>query len=133
LLASPIAATAVLTYLVHRLAQRFDGSPTMLVLGEAWFALDSELFAGWLRNWLKTARKANVSVVFDTQSLADIKPSTEGSLSKTAAAIIEGCATRIFLPNPQASEPLIASAYRAFGLGERQIEILTSAEPKRDY
>ena len=47
------------------------------------------------------AQKKNVSVIFATQSLADIKDST------IAPAIIESCASRIFLPNPQATEPQI--------------------------
>ncbi|MDX1996076.1 MAG: hypothetical protein SF066_00025, partial [Thermoanaerobaculia bacterium] len=36
-------------------------------------------------------------------------------------------------PNPAAREPAVADAYRAFGLNERQIEILSTATPKRDY
>ena len=77
--------------------------------------------------WLKTLRKKNVSVIFATQSLADIKDST------IAPAIIESCASRIFLPNPQATEPQIRAIYEGFGLNSRQIEIVATAVPKRDY
>ena len=77
--------------------------------------------------WLKTLRKKNVSVIFATQSLADIKDST------IAPAIIESCASRIFLPNPQATEPQIRTIYEGFGLNARQIEIVATAQPKRDY
>ena len=69
----------------------------------------------------------NVSVIFATQSLADIKDST------IAPAIIESCASRIFLPNPQATEPQIRTIYEGFGLNSRQIEIVATAQPKRDY
>src|SRR3546814_7138459 len=69
------AALPVLTYLFHRLEQRFDGAPTLLVLDEAWTFLDDPVFAGRIREWLKTLRKKNVSVVFATQSLADIQRS----------------------------------------------------------
>ena len=65
--------------------------------------------------------------MFATQSLADIET------SPIAAAIIESCPTRLFLPNDRAGEPQIAAAYRRFGLNERQIEILGRAIPKRDY
>lgn len=124
---SKAAVAAVLSYLFARFEERFDGSPTLLILDEAWLFLDNPLFAARIRQWLKTLRKKNVSVIFATQSLADIKDSS------IAAAIIESCASRIFLPNPQASEPQIRGIYQGFGLNERQIEIITHATPKRDY
>jgi type IV secretion system protein VirB4 len=117
----------VLTYLFHRLEERFDGRPTLLVLDEAWTFLDDALFAARIREWLKTLRKKNVSVVFATQSLADVERST------IAPALIESCPTRIFLPNDRAREPQARAVYERFGLNERQIEILSVAAPKRDY
>jgi type IV secretion system protein VirB4 len=89
--------------------------------------LDDEGFAGQLREWLKTLRKKNASVIFATQSLSDI----DGSA--IAPAIIESCPTRLFLPNERAIEPQIMAIYRRFGLNDRQIEILARATPKRDY
>src|ERR1700752_4322077 len=65
-------APAVLSYLFHRIEGRFDGRPTLLIIDEGWLALDDREFAGQLREWLKTLRKKNASVVFATQSLADI-------------------------------------------------------------
>src|SRR5580704_12702442 len=65
-------APAVLSYLFHRIEGRFDGRPTLLIIDEGWLALDDADFAGQLREWLKTLRKKNASVVFATQSLADI-------------------------------------------------------------
>ncbi|WP_407154784.1 conjugal transfer protein TrbE [Bradyrhizobium sp. STM 3557] len=120
-------APAVLSYLFHRIEDRFDGRPTLLVIDEGWLALDDADFAGKLREWLKTLRKKNASVVFATQSLADI----DGSV--IAPAIIESCPTRILLPNDRAIEPQITAIYRRFGLNDRQIEILAHAAPKRDY
>jgi type IV secretion system protein TrbE len=121
------AAAAVLAYLFHRIEDRLDGRPTLLIVDEGWLAIDDEGFAGQLREWLKTLRKKNASVVFATQSLADI----DGS--RIAPAIIESCPTRIFLANERALEPQIAAVYRRFGLNDRQIEILSRATPKRDY
>jgi type IV secretion system protein TrbE len=120
-------APAVLSYLFHRIEGRFDGRPTLLVIDEGWLALDDREFAGQLREWLKTLRKKNASVIFATQSLADI----DGSA--IAPAIIESCPTRILLPNDRAIEPQIMGIYRRFGLNDRQIEILARATPKRDY
>ncbi|WP_066664191.1 MULTISPECIES: conjugal transfer protein TrbE [unclassified Sphingomonas] len=121
------AAPAVLAYLFHRIGDRLDGRPTLLIVDEGWLALDDEGFAAQLREWLKTLRKKNASVVFATQSLADI----DGSA--IAPAIIESCQTRLLLPNERAIEPQITTIYRRFGLNDRQIEILSRATPKRDY
>ena len=120
------SAATVLSYLFHRIAGRLDGSPTLIIIDEGWLVLDSPAFAAQLREWLKTLRKKNASVIFATQSLADIESSA------IAPAIIESCPTRIFLPNERAAEPQIARVYERFGLNHRQIEILSRATPKRD-
>jgi len=121
------AAPAVLSYLFHRIEAQLDGAPTLIIIDEGWLVLDSPAFAGQLREWLKTLRKKNASVVFATQSLADIET------SQIAPTIVESCPTRIFLPNERAFEPQIAAIYRRFGLNDRQIDILARATPKRDY
>ena len=121
------SAATVLSYLFHRIEGKLDGSPTLIIIDEGWLILDQAAFAAQLREWLKTLRKKNASVIFATQSLADI----EGS--SIAPAIIESCPTRIFLPNDRAAEPQIARVYQRFGLNDRQIEILSRATPKRDY
>ena len=133
------ALVPVLTNIFHRLEQRFGAMyqrtqmggeaprPTLLILDEAWLFLGNSIFAAKIREWLKTLRKKNVAVLFATQSLADIAG------SPIAAAIMESCPTRIFLPNASAMEPSTRDLYRAFGLNDRQIAILGSAIPKRDY
>jgi type IV secretion system protein VirB4 len=121
------AVAPVLTYLFHRLEERFDGRPTLLILDEAWIFLDHPLFAARIREWLKTLRKKNVSVLFATQSLADIADSA------IAPAIIESCPQRILLPNDRAIEPQSRAAYARFGLNDRQIELISRATPKRHY
>jgi type IV secretion system protein VirB4 len=117
----------VLTYLFHRLEERFDGRPTLLILDEAWIFLDHPLFAARIREWLKTLRKKNVAVLFATQSLADVAD------SPIAPAIVESCPQRVFLPNDRALEPQSRAAYERFGLNARQIELVGRATPKRHY
>ncbi|WP_449470603.1 conjugal transfer protein TrbE [Sphingobium chungangianum] len=117
----------VLSYLFHRLEERFGGRPTLLILDEAWIFLDHPLFAARIREWLKVLRKKNVSVVFATQSLADIAGSS------IAPAIIESCPQRILLPNDRAIEPQSRSIYEQFGLNDRQVELVARATPKRQY
>jgi len=127
LLAQADVVAPVLTYLFHRLEERFDGRPTLLILDEAWIFLDHPLFAARIREWLKTLRKKNVAVLFATQSLTDIAE------SGIAPAIIESCPQRILLPNDRAIEPQSRAAYERFGLNERQIELVARATPKRHY
>lgn len=123
----PRLTAPVLTYLFHRLERRFDGAPTLLILDEAWLFLDHPMFAERLREWLKTLRKKNVSVIFATQSLSDV------SQSSIAPPLIESCPTRIFLPNSRACERRQSETYEAFGLNARQIELISGATPKQDY
>jgi type IV secretion system protein VirB4 len=127
LMDTPAVVPPALAYLFHKLEARFDGSPTLLILDEAWTFLDHPLFADRIKAWLKTLRKRNVSVVFATQSLADIEA------SPIAPVLAESCPTRIFLPNERATEAQSLGAYRAFGLNDRQVEIVASATPKRHY
>ena len=127
LLGQASVVAPVLTYLFHRLDERFDGRPSLLILDEAWIFLDHPLFAARIREWLKVLRKKNVAVLFATQSLADIAGSS------IAPAIIESCPQRILLPNDRAIEPQSREAYARFGLNARQIELIARATPKRHY
>ncbi len=117
----------VLSYLFHRIEQRFKGQPTLLVLDEAWVMLGHPAFRAKIREWLKVLRKANVAVVFATQSLSDLAG------SGIADVIFESCPTKILLPNPEAMTENSAPFYRQIGLNSRQIQILASATPKRQY
>jgi type IV secretion system protein VirB4 len=123
----PEAIGPTLAYLFHRLEARFDGRPTMLLLDEAWLFLDDPVFAAKIREWLKVLRRRNVSVVFLSQSLADILNSS------IAPALIENCFTRIFLPNNKALEPETTKLYDLFGLSSKQKQLISQATPKQDY
>ncbi len=72
-------------------------------------------------------RKANCLVLMATQSLSDAANS--GILD----VIVESTATKIFLPNVYARDDDMAALYRRMGLNARQIEILATAVPKREY
>lgn len=117
----------VLSYLFHRLEQRFSGRPTLLILDEAWIMLSHPVFKAKIREWLKVLRKANVAVIFATQSLSDL------SRSGIADVIYESCPTKILLPNPEALTESVKPFYDAIGLNIKQIQILAMATPKRQY
>ncbi|WP_045761407.1 DUF853 family protein [Xanthomonas albilineans] len=128
LMNTPQVVMPVLTYLFHRLEQRFDAKrPSILVLDEAWLFLDHPAFSAKIREWLKVLRKANVAVWFATQSLADV------AQSKIMPTLIEACMTKIFLPNSSARNDEVAKFYRILGLNDKQLDIIANSTPKRDY
>ncbi|HEV2593830.1 MAG TPA: VirB4 family type IV secretion/conjugal transfer ATPase [Sphingomicrobium sp.] len=109
--------TPVLLYLFHRIEQRLDGSPTMILIDEAWKALDDPMFAQRIRNWMKTLRKRNAMIGFATQSAADALDSSISS------AIVEQTATAIFMPNNKAREEHYC---KGFGLSAQEFEFIRS-------
>jgi type IV secretion system protein VirB4 len=123
----PKVIVPVVTYLFHRIEQRLDGRPTLIILDEAWVMLADSSFGAKIEEWLRTLRKKNAAVVLATQSLAEIANSPHREV------ILESCRTRLYLPNPEAGNAATGDMYRRFGLSDRQIEILTEATPKRHY
>ena len=96
------AIVPALDYLFHRVEQGFDGSPTLLILDEAWLFLRHPIFVRRLQDWLKTLRKKNVYVVFATQEVADAAD------SPILPTILSACPTKIYLPDEEALTPHIA-------------------------
>jgi type IV secretion system protein VirB4 len=115
LLESPRLRTPVMMYLFHRIEERLDGEPTMILIDEGWKALDDEVFAARLRDWLKTLRKRNALVGFATQSARDALD------SRIATALVEQTATMLFMPNSRAR----AEDYcGGFGLTEHEFDLI---------
>ncbi|MFN8971769.1 MAG: VirB4 family type IV secretion/conjugal transfer ATPase [Alphaproteobacteria bacterium] len=122
-LANRACLIPVLLYLFHRIQLSLDGTPTMIILDEAWALIDNKVFASKIKDWLKTLRKLNGMVVFATQSVED---ALNSSISDT---LIQQTATQIFLPNPKATE-----GYRkAFMLSEREFNLLKNTDPSTRY
>jgi type IV secretion system protein VirB4 len=96
LLENPRLRTPTMMYLFHRIDERLDGKPTMILIDEGWKALDDEVFAARIRDWLKTLRKRNALVGFATQSARDALE------SRISTALVEQTATMIFMPNARA-------------------------------
>ena len=120
-------ALPVLLYLFRRIERSLKGQPSVIILDEAWVMLGHPVFRAKIREWLKVLRKANCLVLMATQSLSDAANS--GILD----VIVESTATKIFLPNIYARDEDTAALYRRMGLNARQIEILATAVPKRQY
>jgi type IV secretion system protein VirB4 len=112
-----VSRTPAMMYLFHRVEERLDGTPTIIVVDEGWKALDDEVFVARIKDWEKTIRKRGGIVGFATQNARDALD------SKVGPAIIEQAATQIFLPNAKA-QPL---DYRdGFGLSEHEFDLIRS-------
>lgn len=113
----PALRTPAMMYLFHRVEQRLDGHPAIVVIDEGWKALDDEVFVARIKDWEKTIRKRNGIVGFATQSAQDALE------SRIASAIVEQAATQIFMANPKAQ----ARDYmEGFGLTEHEFGLVKS-------
>jgi type IV secretion system protein VirB4 len=115
ILDDPTCRTPAMFYFFHRVEQRLDGSPAIIVIDEGWKALDDDIFVRRIKDWEKTIRKRNGVVGFATQSASDALE------SKIASAIIEQAATQIFMINPKArAEDYI----NGFGLSRHEFDLV---------
>ena len=121
------AVIPVLLYLFRRIELRLDGSPTLIPLDESWVMLDNPLFKARIREWLKTFRRKNAVVDLYTQGVTDI------SRSSIKDALIESCPTKIYLPNAEAKTPNIRSVYEDMGFNSKELDLISTATPKRHY
>ncbi len=113
----------VLTYIFHRINLSLDGTPSMIVLDEAWALIDNPIFAPKIKDWLKVLRKLNTFVVFATQSVED------ASKSQISDTLIQQTATQIFLPNLKATDVYKTS----FMLSEREYQLIKTTDPGTRY
>ena len=115
ILDQPALRSPTMLYLFHRVEERLDGKPTIIVVDEGWKALDDEVFVARIRDWEKTIRKRGGIVGFATQSASDALE------SKIASAIVEQAGTQIFMANASAQ----ASDYiDGFGLTPHEYELV---------
>ena len=119
ILKDKVSIGPVLLYLFHRINSSLDGTPTMIILDEAWALIDNPVFAPRIKDWLKVLRKLNAFVVFATQSVED---ATKSSISDT---LVQQTATQIYLPNLKATE-----VYKtAFMLSDREFQLIKMTDP----
>lgn len=123
ILKDKVSTAPVLLYLFHRIQSSLDGSPTMIVLDEAWALIGNEVFAPKIKDWLKVLRKLNTFVVFATQSVED------ASKSEISDTLVQQTSTQIFLPNLKATQ-----VYRdVFMLSEREFLLVKTTDPSTRF
>lgn len=123
ILKDKMALGPVLMYLFHKINLSLDGTPTMIILDEAWALIDNPVFAPKIKDWLKVLRKLNAFVVFATQSVED------AAKSQISDTLVQQCATQIFLPNLRATECYID----VFMLSMREYDIVKTTDPSTRF
>jgi type IV secretion system protein VirB4 len=93
-------------------------------IDEAWVFLKNPSIQRYVVEALKTWRKHNAAMVLSTQSLDELKR------SDILDVIIESCATRIFLANPDMDRELYR---RQFHLNETEVELISNLIPKQQF
>jgi type IV secretion system protein VirB4 len=121
------ALIPVLKYIFYKIMQKLDGRPTLIVIEEAWMAFNSPVFAKQLDEWLKTLRKLNVYIVMVALQVQEV---VESRIKHT---LLSQCATIIYTANPDLNKTEVYNAYKQFGLNTSQINIIQTAQMKREY
>jgi type IV secretion system protein VirB4 len=104
-----------------------SGRPTLIPVEELWAPLMRSVFANRIDQWLLTLRKQNAAVLLVAHSVGQLHQLPNRHV------LIESCATKIFLPNPEAKAEEARRLYAELGLNEREIEILAESVPKKHY
>ena len=117
----------LLLALFRKVERALDGRPTLIVIEEAWAALMRSDFSDRLQKWLLTLRKQNASVIIVAHNPLQIQSLPNHGI------ITDSCPTRFLLPNPEARVPAHAAVYQFLDLNPREIEMIATAKPKRDY
>lgn len=101
----PVVSPAISAYLLHRMEEMIDGRRFIYTMDEAWKWVNDptaaatgrrSAFAEFAGNKQLTIRKQNGFGVFATQMPSSLLESDIGS------ALVQQCATEIYLPNPKA-------------------------------
>ncbi len=93
-------------------------------IDEAWTFFRNPRIKGYIVEALKTWRKQNAAMILSTQSLDELRK------SDIVDVIIETCATKIFLANPDMDRDLYQNQ---FHLNETEIGLIASLVPKRQF
>ena len=119
----------LLFYILHRanavISDREASSAfKAFFIDEAWVFLKNPSIQRYVVEALKTWRKHNAAMVLSTQSLDELKR------SDILDVIIESCATKIFLANPDMDRDLYR---RQFHLNETEVELIANLIPKQQF
>jgi len=119
----------LLFYLLHRandiiVQPELSSTFKAFFIDEAWVFLRNPSIQHYITQALKTWRKHNAAMVLSTQSLDELKR------SELLDTIVESCATKFFLANPDMDRELYR---RQFHLNETEVQLITALIPKQQF
>jgi type IV secretion/conjugal transfer VirB4 family ATPase len=119
----------LLFYMLHRaneLITSRDLSATFkaFFIDEAWVFLRNSSIQQYVTEALKTWRKHNAAMILSTQSLDELKR------SEILDVIIESCATKLFLANPDMDQELYR---KQFHLNDTEVALIAALLPKQQF
>jgi len=119
----------LLFYILHRANEVItnrDVSSTFksFFIDEAWVFLRNPSIRRYVTEALKTWRKHNAAMILSTQSLDELKR------SELLDVIVESCATKIFLANPDMDQDLYR---RQFHLNDTEVTLIAALLPKQQF
>jgi type IV secretion/conjugal transfer VirB4 family ATPase len=110
-----IVRTPISSYLLHRMEEIIDGRRFIYFMDEAWKWVDDDAFSDFAGDKQLTIRKQNGLGVFATQMPSSLLKSRIGS------ALVQQCATEIYLPNPKADHD---EYVKGFKVTEAEFELI---------
>lgn len=125
----PEVLEPLLFYILHR-ATAVIRDPEItavfkaFLIDEAWVFLKNPTIQRYIVEALKTWRKHNAAMVLSTQSVDELRR------SDILDIIVESCATKIFLANPDMDRDLYQ---RQFHLNQNEIELIANLIPKKQF
>jgi type IV secretion system protein VirB4 len=119
----------LLFYILHRANEAITNREIAstfkaFFIDEAWVFLCNPCIRQYVTEALKTWRKHNAAMILSTQSLDELKR------SELLDIIVESCATKIFLANPDMDQDLYR---RQFHLNDTEVEWISTLIPKRQF
>jgi type IV secretion/conjugal transfer VirB4 family ATPase len=119
----------LLFYILHRANavisdRQISSTFKAFFIDEAWVFLKNPSIQRYVVEALKTWRKHNAAMILSTQSLDELRR------SDILDVIIESCATKIFLANPDMDRELYR---RQFHLNENEVELIAGLIPKQQF
>lgn len=119
----------LLFYILHRANEVIANREASAVfkaffIDEAWVFLKNPSIRQYITEALKTWRKHNAAMILSTQSLDELKR------SELLDVILESCATKLFLANPDMDQELYR---RQFHLNETEIALIAGLLPKQQF
>ena len=93
-------------------------------IDEAWTFFRNPRIKSYIVEALKTWRKQNAAMILSTQSLDELRK------SDILDVIVETCATKIFLANPDMDRDLYKNQ---FHLNDTEIDLISALVPKRQF